>query len=213
MCTHRHPDLWEYEWISASFSSAPAQAPEPDPANRQWDHPPGAVLRKHSSGVKLCLPPFREKHCLYFIFFRSSCFACCLEVRSLCFTRGSVAPGSLCHPWERECVFIGRMLCPYDPRVNPAVICAIKVLTSVWRGKLFVFTACLVGVRWLKADFPFTRFPHHERGKHMLWCHIVCLIPIKCSISMQSRQRLTVCAIAILSMGSLSLTHSDFLNS
>ncbi len=109
-------------------------------------------------------------------------------------------PGSLCHPWERECVFMGRMLCPYDPRVNPAVICAIKVLTSVWRGKLFVFTACLVRVRWLKADFPFTRFPHHERGKHMLWCHIVCLIPIKCSISMQSRQRLTVCAIAILSM-------------
>ncbi len=86
---------------------------------------------------------------------------------------------------------------------------AIKVLTSVWWGKLFVFTACLVWVRWLKADFPFNRFPHHEREDHMLWCHIVCLIPIKCSISMQSWQRLTVCAIAILSMGSLSLTHSD----
>lgn len=56
-----------------------------------------------------------------FIFFRSPCFACCLEVRSLCFTRGSVAPGSSCHPWERTRLFMGRMLCPCDPWVNPAV--------------------------------------------------------------------------------------------
>ncbi len=118
------------------------------------------------------------KNIAFILFFSEACseacFACCLEVRSLCFTRGSVAPGSLCHPWERECVFMGRMLCPYDPRVNPAVICAIKVLTSVWRGKLFVFTACLVRGEMTEGRLPIYSVPTPwERKAHAMMSHCV----------------------------------------
>lgn len=129
MCTHRHPDLWDYDWISAisaSFRSAPAQAPEPDPAHR---HRVRSSSRSRATETFLRSETVSSTYSwktLPLFFFRSSCFACCLEARSLCFTGGSVVPSSLCHPWERACVFMGRMLCPYDPRVNSAVIVRSK---------------------------------------------------------------------------------------
>lgn len=99
-------------------------------------------------------------------FYRSPCLACCLEEKSH-FTRGSVAPGSLCHPWKRERLFMCRMLCPSDPRVNPAVI----MWSKSWHQsgeESCLFSVCLVRVKWLKADFTFNPFPHHEREKQEL---------------------------------------------
>lgn len=128
MCMHRHTDLWEYEWICAISASLTVHLLRLQNLTLltgiEWDHPPGAVLRKHSSGVKLSFTYSGKTLPLFF--YRSPCFACCLEARSLYFTRGSVAPGSLCPPWERVCLFMGRMLCPCDPWVNPGVIMRSK---------------------------------------------------------------------------------------
>lgn len=162
-------DLWEYEWISAScasFRSAPARAPEPDPAHRHRVRSSSRIRATETFlRSETVSSTYSGKNNPLSFFYRSPRFACCLEKSH--FTRGSVAPGSLCHPWQRERLFMCRMLCPADPWVNPAVIMRSKSWHQSGEESC-LFSVCLVRVKWLKADFPFNPFPQHEREKQEL---------------------------------------------
>lgn len=116
----------------------------------QWDHLPKSSSTETFFRSETPSSTYPGKN-----IFRKPSHASCFKVPSL-------LPGEAWHPFSvaTRGLFTGRMLRASDPGVNPAVI---RDLTRVWRGELFVFTACLVGMRWLEADFPFARFPPHER--------------------------------------------------
>jgi len=144
------------------------------------------ILRKHSSGVKLCLPPIQGKNNPLYFFIEALALTAALRIGPSTWLR------EVWHPvLYATHLFMGRMLCPSDPCVNPAM------WSKSWHQsgeESCLFSHCFW---WGWYDW---RQTSHLLGSHTTrkkskswWCHVVCLIPIKSSISMKSWQSHCVC--------------------
>lgn len=95
------------------------------------------------------------------------------------FTRGSVAPRSGGNPWPRAACLLQDVLCLW-PRSKPG--CYYGPDISLARGAVCFHTVSgRHEMTW--GRFPICTVPTTWERKQLLWCHVVCLISIKCSIS------------------------------